>query len=154
MLELIGPEHIHNNSTPLGVQRSAKCLYVYLDVGRIGGLLSLVHHLREDANLLVWFDDDNEGTKPVHPLIVCKGSNSLSPLSFSVEAEGIVISKTDSFVNFVLLLLATYYVFNLVYPDKLVATLIFIQKYFLNIQDSVKRNSKVVTLLGKLHKLC
>ena len=114
----------------------------------------MVHHLREDANLLVWFDDDNEGTKPVHPLIVCKGCNSLYSLSFSVEAEGIVISKTDSFVNFVLLLLATYYVFNLVYPDKLVATLIFIKKYFLNIQDSVKRNSKVVTLLGKLHKLC
>ena len=64
--------------------------------------------------------------------------------------ENVAITKTRSLVEAFELLIAAYYVFNAAYPSKGSRTLTFIQKAILDIQDNVKRDSKVSDLLGKL----
>ena len=44
--------------------------------------------------------------------------------------------------------MATFYVFNYVYPKQAVSTLA--HKVFLNLQDDAKKNTKVINLMTKI----
>ena len=49
-----------------------------------------------------------------------------------------------------MVMFACYYTFNLSYDSKLDGSLTFLQKYLLNIGDSVRPKPKVLALIGKL----
>ena len=66
--------------------------------------------------------------------------------------ENVVVAETSDFVQAFALLLGALYVFNVEYPKKLEATLLFFQKFILGISDRSKLPSKVLTLMSNLKK--
>ena len=71
-------------------------------------------------------------------------------VDISVVIEGETICTCGDLLTAFKLLFASYYVFNLAYPDVLKSTMTFFQKGFLNIHDKVKRDPKVSRLLTTL----
>ena len=71
---------------------------------------------------------------------------------YSILVENVVVAETSDFVQAFALLLGAFYVFNLEYPKKLEATLLFFQKFILGISDRSKLPSKVLTWMSNLKK--
>ena len=71
---------------------------------------------------------------------------------YSILVENVVVAETSDFVQAFALLLGAFYVFNVEYPKKLEATLLFFQKFILGISDRSKLPSKVLTLMSNLKK--
>ena len=71
---------------------------------------------------------------------------------YSILVENVVVAETSDFVQAFALLLGAFYVFNLEYPKKLEATLLFFQKFILGISDRSKLPSKVLILISNLKK--
>lgn len=70
--------------------------------------------------------------------------------SFSIFADGEIVCRTTSLMKASRLLMATFYIFNYVYPKSSVSTLTFYQKIFLDLQDDAKKNTKVINLFTKI----
>ena len=71
---------------------------------------------------------------------------------YSILVENVVVAETSDFVQAFALLLGAFYVFNVEYPKKLEATLLFFQKFILGISDRSKLPSKVLILISNLKK--
>ena len=71
---------------------------------------------------------------------------------YSILVENVVVAETSDFVQAFALLLGAFYVFNVEYPKKLEATLLFFQKFTPGISDRSKLPSKVLTLMSNLKK--
>ena len=71
---------------------------------------------------------------------------------YSILVENVVFAETSDFVQAFALLLGAFYVFNVEYPKKLEATLLFFQKLTLGISDRSKLPSKVLALMSNLKK--
>ena len=71
---------------------------------------------------------------------------------YSILVENVVAAETSDFVQAFALLLGAFYVFNVEYPKKLQATLLFFQKFILGISDRSKLPSKDLTLMSNLKK--
>ena len=71
---------------------------------------------------------------------------------YSILVENVVVAETSDFVQTFALLLGAFYVFNIEYPKKLEATLLFFQKFILGISDRSKLPSKVLKLMSNLKK--
>ena len=69
---------------------------------------------------------------------------------FEIKVENVTIEYTDDFVKAVAMLLSTYYVFNIAYAEKSQASLLLIQKLFLEIADAVKVPHKILSLISKI----
>ena len=72
---------------------------------------------------------------------------------YSILMENVVVAETSDFVQAFALLLGAFYVFNVEYPNKLEATLLFFQKFILDLSDRTKLPSKVLTLMSNLKKV-
>ncbi|XP_066914364.1 uncharacterized protein [Clytia hemisphaerica] len=72
--------------------------------------------------------------------------------SFDVKVEEEILATTNNFFDAVCLMLASYYVFNIVYPNSLINTLTFIQKYILDIGDETKTLGRVSTFISRIKK--
>ena len=68
---------------------------------------------------------------------------------YKVILDEIAIAECGDLVTAFMLMVATYYVFNVAYPKELKNTLMFMQKAFLNIMDA-RKNKKVNSLMCKL----
>jgi hypothetical protein len=123
----------------------------FTDAAKCFGILVLPQHLREKLDTLVARSTDT--TDPSKPTILVPEGRSALDGDLSIHIERVVLCNTNSFAKAIALLLASYYIFNLAYPSKGVATLTFIQKCILNLHDGSKNIDKVVTLLGRLNKL-
>ena len=128
-------------------------VHVISDASRCLGVLLLPQHLREPLETIAARSADAHLFESAKPLIVCPDEGILRDGELSVMVEGVLLCKTYSFTRALALLLACYYVFNLAYPQKGCATLTFMQRCFINLQDGVKANDKVITLLGRINKL-
>ena len=71
---------------------------------------------------------------------------------YSILVGNVVVAETSDFVETFTLLLGAFYIFNVEYPKKLEATLLFFQKFILGISDRSKLPSKVLTLMSNLKK--
>ena len=71
---------------------------------------------------------------------------------FEIKVEQFTTGTTKDFVKSVALLISSFYVFNVEYPSKVENTLIFIQKFFLNINDKSKTSDKVLRFMSVLKK--
>ena len=71
---------------------------------------------------------------------------------YSTLVGNVVVAETSDFVETFALLLSAFYIFNVEYPKKLKATLLFFQKFVLGISDRSKLPSKVLTLMSNLKK--
>lgn len=56
------------------------------------------------------------------------------------------VAETNTFLRALEAFIGTFYVFNIAYPATIVATMTFVQKALLNLQDKVKRNPSPLLL--------
>ena len=71
---------------------------------------------------------------------------------YSILVENVVVEETSDFVQAFALLLGAFCIFNVEYPKKLEATLLFFQGFILGISDRSKLPSKVLALMSNLQK--
>lgn len=126
--------------------------YIFFsDASRCITVLSLPSQLKENPQLLLQKESDVEEEQTA-PIITYGGGESVvcDDSIFSIVAENVVIATTNSLIDAVGLLLATYFVFNLVYPGNIESSLTFIQKVLVGHTDKVKTIPKINTLLNRI----
>ena len=109
-------------------------------------LLLIPVHFKEPAALIITDTVEKETsvilfTKPL-----------VEDQMFVIKAEGTDVCKTASLKEAFLLLLASYFNFNLRFPGEIEGSLTFLQKVLVGHSDSLKQHAKVSTLLAKLAK--
>ena len=65
---------------------------------------------------------------------------------FDVMMDNEIIAHENDFNNAFVIMVTSYYVFNIEYRNKLNGSLTFIQKFFLKIKDEAKTLQKVLNL--------
>lgn len=116
-------------------------------------LLSLPYHLGDSLGELV---KDKISVKTITPYIVIHKENGqiLHTSNIEVFADTVLVCKTDNIIVAFCLLVSIFYIFHIAYPKMSNATLTFLQKYFVNIEDGVETVPKVVTLLIAMLAKC
>ncbi|XP_038074352.1 sterile alpha motif domain-containing protein 3-like [Patiria miniata] len=106
--------------------------------------------LKEQVKDMIVFGEEATDGVP----IICGDEEDLASCStFSVEIDGTIVSSSKDVLSAMAVYLASFYVFNLAYPTRLKRTLTFFQKGVLNIQDNLKPERVVISLLEKLSQL-
>ena len=71
---------------------------------------------------------------------------------FVVSVEGNTIAKTQCFLKAFEIFFSAFYIFNLEYPKALKATLTFIQKEIIQLNDGAPEIGRVINLITKLKR--
>ena len=71
-------------------------------------------------------------------------------VQFSLLVEGVQVCTCGNLVTAFALMFATYYIYNLSYPDAIQSTITFFQTSFLKIEDIFKKDYKVSRLMTTL----
>lgn len=108
--------------------------------------------LRENTGMLFKNFHDEK-----HPQILCVKNvgNILEAIQcneFSIVVDDHWFAETTEFLSAVRIWFSTYYLFNISYPKCLEATLTFLQKEVINLQDSAPNLTKVISLITKIKK--
>lgn len=74
-------------------------------------------------------------------------------ISFFLVAERIVICENSSFIYSLLTLIATYYTFDMQYPQPLSPILLFVQRVIMHVSDSAQVPNSVTKLVSTLDKI-
>ncbi|PIK41884.1 hypothetical protein BSL78_21258 [Apostichopus japonicus] len=107
--------------------------------------------LKEDRNFLfINSDDDVSSDVEINTPVITYTGDPLDPSNITIIAENEKYSTAASFPRAVLILLATYYVFNIQYNGKVKGTLTFLQKVLLQCKDKGKLPQKIISLIAKL----
>ena len=108
--------------------------------------------LRERVSNFVVEKEQNDEEHKSYPHIVLSHSNPADSDQFSIKVDNIDILTVNDFLTAFKLMIACYYVFNIAYPKVANASMEFVQKVLMNVQDGTKISSKVLSLLAKLAK--
>ena len=99
---------------------------------------------------------ETEDSTTLTPYIRVESTSNciLSKSSFAIYADGSKICCTSDLSVAFLLLLASFFVFDIHYPKKCVSSLYFLSKYVLKVDEEVdsKEKNKVVAFLARLRK--
>ncbi|XP_071833259.1 sterile alpha motif domain-containing protein 3-like isoform X1 [Apostichopus japonicus] len=107
--------------------------------------------LKEDRNFLfINSDDDVSSDVEINTPVITYTGDPLDPSNITIIAENEKCSTAASFPEAVLILLATYYVFNIQYNGKVKGTLTFLQNVLLQCKDKGKLPQKIISLIAKL----
>ena len=90
--------------------------------------------MKEDAHEIILDKEDQEKMTPY----IVTGESRLDSTFFYILADNVKICSTNNMLKALKLLVATFFVFNIAYPKRVHAALIFFQKIFLNLHDSSK----------------
>ena len=113
-----------------------------------GAVAVIPQQLREKLADMFLLNDEEISS---FPKLFVKSENLFGEfVDISIVIEGETVCSCGDLFTAFKLLFATYYIFNLAYPDVLKSTLTFFQKGILNIQDKMKKDPKVSRLLTTL----
>ena len=95
-------------------------------------------------NVSVWW----VCTHSSYPRILtdCEEDPFEDDVQFSLLVEGVQVCTCGGLATAIALMFATYYIYNLSYPDAIQSTMTLFQTAFLKIEDSVKKDYKVSRL--------
>ena len=68
--------------------------------------------------------------------------------------EDHIVAHSKDLIRAFAVMVSAYYVFNVEYPNSLVGTLTYIQKFMLKIGDNTKTLQRVLSLVSRLKKAC
>ena len=105
--------------------------------------------LREDSSKMFLYDEHTHSSYP-RILIDCEEDPFEDDVQFSLLVEDVQVCTCGDLVTAFALMFATYYIFNLSYPDAIQSTMTFFQTTFLKIEDGVKKDYKVSRLMTTL----
>ena len=128
----------------------------FVDIMSVISLMSIPGLMRESYENLFLV----EGSQCVYPKIKVVSEVAgyhvddilLEGTCFYIYLENQLIARTSDFIVAVALNVALFYIFNLAYPEELISTYVFFQKFLLGITDRTKTSSKVMNLMSKLKK--
>ena len=83
-------------------------------------------------------------------LIDCEEDPFEDDVELSLLVAGVQVCTCGDLVTAFALMFATYYIYNLFYPDAIQSTMTFFQTSFLKIEDTVKKDYKVSTTMPTL----
>ena len=123
-------------------------------------MLTIPYLLRENVYDIFHVDDNADVNfyQRIKCLSVTSDSDALENVFigecevFEIVVDNRMVARTNDFFQEFSVMMASYYVFNLEYPNTLVGTLSFIQRYILGISDSTKTLQRVLTLVAKVRK--
>ena len=124
-------------------------------------ILVVPYLLRENAFGYFQLDDDTTDAGQVKPRIICpKLCNASVGLhvvleedaTYEVKVEKCSLGTTNDFLKAFAMYIASFYIFNVVYPQSIEHTLCFVQKLFLKLSDSTKTSARVLSLIAKLKR--
>ncbi|PIK49006.1 hypothetical protein BSL78_14112 [Apostichopus japonicus] len=95
-------------------------------------------------NMLSVVDETHEVKLPVI-MEMFEGEEEVS--SYTVKVDGFKVTESSNFMSAFAIYLATFYIFNLVYPTALKKTLNFHQRMILNIQDGLPVDNTVMRVV-------
>ena len=113
--------------------------------------LLLRRNLKEKLVSFISKGEDTE-VETADPCIVWKGTCYLEG-EYRIYAERVLIAQSKCLVKAYLILLSSFYVFDLAFPKNMTSTLTFLQKMILGHCDNSKKDMKVVNLLAKINRL-
>ncbi|XP_071820324.1 uncharacterized protein [Apostichopus japonicus] len=99
-------------------------------------------------NMLSVVDETHEVKLPVI-MEMFEGEEEVS--SYTVKVDGFKVTESSNFMSAFAVYLATFYIFNLVYPTALKKTLNFYQRMILNIQDGLPVDKTVMRVVEKIN---
>ena len=105
--------------------------------------------LREDSSKMFLYDECKHSSYP-RILIDCVEDPFEDVMKFSLLVEGVQSCTCGDLVAAFALMFATYYIYNLSYPDAIQSTITFFQTSFLKIEDIFKKDYKVSRLMTTL----
>ena len=112
----------------------------FLDYQQYCALLVVPQQLREDSSKMFPYDEYTHSSYP-RILTDCKEDPFEGVVQFSLLVEGVQVCTCDLVMTFALMF-ATYYNYNLSYPDALESTMAFFQRGFIKIEDGIKKDYK------------
>ena len=94
----------------------------------------------------------DEYTHSSYPRILtdCKEDPFEGVVQFSLLVEGVQVCTCSDLVMAFALMFATYYNYNMSYPDALESTMTFFRRAFIKIEDGIKKDYKVSGLMTTL----
>ena len=121
-------------------------------------MLTIPYLLRENVYDIFHIDDNADVNvyQRIKCLSVTSDSDALENVFigecevFEIVVDNRMVARTNDFFQAFSVMMASYYVFNLEYPNTLVETLI--QRYILGISDSTKTLQRVLTIVAKVRK--
>ena len=115
-------------------------------------LLLLHGNLKEKLVSFISKKRDNEvQVETADPCILWKGTCYLEG-EYSIYAERIIIAQSKCLIKAYLILLSSFYVFNMAFPKNMSSTLTFLQKVILGHSDNSKND--LAKINGQLMKWC
>ena len=105
--------------------------------------------MREDSSKMLLYDERTHSSYP-RILTDCEEDPFEDDVQFSLLVEGVQICTCGDLVTAFALMFATYYIYNLSYPDEIQSTMTFFQKTFLKIEYGVRKDYKVSRLMTTL----
>lgn len=115
-------------------------------------LLLLHRNLKEKLQSFITKGGENDVVESAAPCIIWYGNSYLDG-EYKVYAERILIAESKCLVKAFLILLSSFFVFNLAFPKNMVSTVTFLQKVILGHWDQSKKDVKVNNLLAKINRL-
>ena len=113
----------------------------FLDYQQCCALLVVLQQLREDSSKMFPYDEYTHSSYP-RILTDCKEDPFEGVVQFSLLVEGVQVCTCGDLVMTFALMFATYYNYNLSYPDALESTMAFFQRGFIKIEDGIKKDYK------------
>ena len=123
--------------------------FKFLDNQQCCALLAVPQQLREDSSKMFLYDECKHSSYP-RILIDCVEDPFEDVMKFSLLVEGVQSCTCGDLVAAFALMFATYYIYNLSYPDAIQSTITFFQTSFLKIEDIFKKDYKVSRLMTTL----
>ena len=123
--------------------------FKFLDNQQCCALLAVPQQLREDSSKMFLYDECKHSSYP-RILIDCVEDPFEDVMKFSLLVEGVQNCTCGDLVAAFALMFATYYIYNLSYPDAIQSTITFFQTSFLKIEDIFKKDYKVSRLMTTL----
>ena len=105
--------------------------------------------LREDSSKMFLYDECKHSSYP-RILIDCEEDPFEDDVQFSLLVEDVQNCTCGDLVTAFALMFATYYIYNLSYPDAIQSTINFFQTSFPKIEDILKKDYKVSRLMATL----
>ena len=94
--------------------------------------------LREDSLKMFLYDEHTHGSYP-QMLLDCELDPVEDDVQFSLLVERVQVCTCGDLVTALALMFATYYIYNLSYPDTIHSNMTFFQTTFFKIEDGVKK---------------
>ena len=94
-----------------------------------------------------------KGNPNHHPFILVVGEDQLHPSQFIIVVENNALLEVGSFTKAITALFSAYYIFDIVYAKACTNSLLFIEKFILELECSSKLAPSSIAAISSMEKM-